>query len=34
MKYLLIDIGAVAVILALAGAMMILRDWLKERKKK
>ena len=34
MKWILISIGAVVVILALSGAVMILWDWLKERKKR
>ena len=34
MKTILLAIGAIVVILALAGAMMILVDWLKEWKER
>ena len=34
MKTILLAIGAIAVILAAAGAVMILIDWLKERREK
>lgn len=34
MKTILLAIGTIVVILALAGAVMILIDWLKERKER
>lgn len=34
MKTIFLAIGAIVVILALAGAVMILIDWLKERKER
>ena len=34
MKTVLLAVGAIVVILALAGAVMILTDWLKERKER
>ena len=34
MKAILLAIGAIVVILALAGTVMILADWLKERKER
>ena len=34
MKAILLAIGAIVVILALAGTVMILVDWLKERKER